>query len=54
MEGSEIRPFKTYKHLKSKPFEDQISDGLVFKALSIVTTIWKPEMDHSKSIKLPH
>ena len=57
--GSEIRPFKIWKHLKSRLFEGEISNGLVFKwfwlsngralarPIVIVPTIRK--LDHSKS-----
>ena len=45
--GSEIWPFKIWKHLKSQLFEGRISNGMFFKwsalamAIALVPTIWK-------------
>ena len=44
--GSEIRPFKIGKHLKSGLFEDYISNSWVLKAITMILMIWK--LDHSK------
>ena len=56
--GSEIRPFKIWKHLKYGLFEGQISNGTVFKcsgfsnSYAIVSTIKKPDLSKSGHFSL--
>ena len=47
--GSEIRPFKIQKHLKSRLFEDQISSGPVIKESGNSFCYSIQKQDHSKS-----